>query len=439
MRPPAAPHHPKSPILIAPRCQSLLLVLLHNRRTAAGGNALRECIGLLRDDQLHEVEEEEDLENLSRSMMLHRRIQLDFAHLGDGLASMLPGESAVMLLQTLMHIHPLFIETMLRAEKMDALLTALLRALYEAVDAPAGPTDNLYVLIVCALMLAQDEGLRGALPLLRANSPPWYRERRLGDVSLLDLFVLCILRVTMFASFRLKDQYLTSNCYAVLLNLAPHLGAGNMHMYAAERLVQLLFRVSRRLTREKEEENNPAAPPSSLCRETLGVLLKVVGTALRAARRGQSPISVQLIYALMQERDKVVEFILSSPLVVADAETSSDLAEIAKMEGYYSSLGRINADPSEPDYSGDIPFASATEAVDALRVIVEAAKERADEPLLQQEQTITFTYQEDESPGSFFVPCAWTQAIISTPEIYWHLPNIRLFDTSSLIPSQEQG
>ena len=68
-------------------------------------------------------------------------------------------------------------------------------------------------------MFTQDSKLRSkmAKTYIRAT---WYTERILGDVSLVDLTVLCAIRTAMHALYHLKgDQYLLSNCYAILLNI----------------------------------------------------------------------------------------------------------------------------------------------------------------------------------------------------------------------------
>lgn len=278
--------------LLAERSLNLLLILLHNKRLVLGGtsismaNPVREIFCLLNDEQLcDESEETDDIEMMGKQSQ-SRRIHIDFKGLVASLTSNLPSESYTLLLYSFLQLHPTFIESLIATESIEPILTAILKGLYDSNKAKS--VDHLYALIVCVLMMVQESSLRSRLSDLKAN-PIWYSERSLVNIPLLDLTILCILRAIMHALFRLKgDQFLLSNCFAVLLNIAPYIG--NMSSYTAERVVNVIRRICKRIISEySASESSPSKSISDnesnlLCvalQNTLTVLLRLIGVALR--------------------------------------------------------------------------------------------------------------------------------------------------------------
>ena len=80
---------------------------------------------------------------------------------------------------------------------------------------------------ICVLLLLQNDDVRQRIAATVVTLP-WYRERnfkdvkKVGGLNFADAIVLCVLRTVMHtSSSKLQDSYLASNCYAILLNIAP--------------------------------------------------------------------------------------------------------------------------------------------------------------------------------------------------------------------------
>lgn len=65
------------------------------------------------------------------------------------------------------------------------------------------------------------------------------------QVNLVDLSILCSLRIMTHALIKLKDQYLVSNCCAILVNLSQYIDAAHPGM--AERVVHISLLVSNKV------------------------------------------------------------------------------------------------------------------------------------------------------------------------------------------------
>ena len=183
-----------------------------------------------------------------------------------------------MLLYSLLHTHSHYSGTLVNPEILRPLVTGLLRGVYN--EAHSGSVEHHYLLSVCLLMLCERSEVRSALVSTRTTLP-WYKERQFGSqgVSLVDATLLCVLRAVMHVVMRLKDAYLASMYFAVLLNIAPF--AESIDSYAAERLVGVTRRLATRLscssatrTVSGTGENGDVGTP--LMEEALRVLVRAI-------------------------------------------------------------------------------------------------------------------------------------------------------------------
>lgn len=191
-------------------------------------------------------------------------------------------------------IFPLeFIQNIFRfcdSDSVGLVLTACLRGLY-SLTAKAGKglsgkgppssksLNQLYVLVVCVLMLVQDSAvLQEIVQHEQEASMDWYKERHLKHVSsprlyfvellnvyelfirchalqasLMDAALLCLLRTVMHALFRLQDQYLLSNACAALHNLSTRMQR-TVLPYTAERLVRVLSQLCSRAVKQHDSK-----------------------------------------------------------------------------------------------------------------------------------------------------------------------------------------
>lgn len=324
---------------LADRSLALLGVLLYNRRSGLGGNPFLEAFGQLQDE-----EREGDATVVQfGSPADGRTLHVDMALVAAGLARGLPGEGCALLLYALIQHQPSFVHTLHCCGQLPAVLCGTLRGLYEACGEGSAVTvtglEHLYVLAVCVLLLVQDASVRSALAQ-QSLTADWYLEAAQATLPLLDLVLLCVLRVTLFSAFRLGgDRYLLTHSAAIVLNIAPQLR--DMHPYTAERLVSLLTRLGRRvagpsggplsasdsqasldrcaacdatrLSRRSTAQSEQASPVDAAVSEALLTLLQLFLTALRPQRRSSN---IQLLYSLIRKSKAALQT-LRHPAVAA--------------------------------------------------------------------------------------------------------------------------
>jgi len=418
------------------RSKNLLLILLCNRRSSTLPNAFRECLSLLRDDKLEDGEAgaegaEFDLETHGNSgakvsMTLQRRIHIDLSYVSKSLGGSLPSEGSVLLLYSIMQAHPNFVEMLLRGGNVEPILTGVLHGMYGIVE-NSFTLDHLYLLVVCVLMLVQDASLRASLVSSKPKAP-WYRERVLSDSNMSDLVVLCTLRMALYGTYSLRDKYITSNCFAILLNMAPVIE--NINVYTAERLVKITIQLSKRVVRDSEEkvetEIDTGRAASADVLEFLCCLLKVMGILLRPSRRNSN---VQLIYALVAEHEKVCD-LFSHPTVIrcgvdgaSDSYTENSLASLDEL----SALVQLGYAALEGDNGDQAELYSANRAVEVLSAAI--AEHASGKKTTDTEPPfLSYNYVETDNPEAFFVPLAWTNAVRISSEFDWFGSSIALFD-----------
>ena len=474
---------------VAEKSLKILLILLHNKRYINGNvcNPMREAFCLLYDEQLDgDSNNDNDIELMGKSNRIDRRIHCDFKALSSFLVKTLPDPSSAQLLYSFIQLHPTFMDNLTIIDNFDAIITALLNGLYNSCNTTN--VDHLYILVVVALMITQDSKLRSKLAKTYIRAP-WYTERILGDVSLVDLTVLCVMRSTMYALYHLKgDQYLLSNCYAILLNIAPYLIG--IHTYSAERIVTIIKRIGIRIVKESASATESVEKDYLLrcMKETTTVLIRIVGVALRPLRRASN---VHLVYALIHENSVLLELFLDPIIINLGEDNKSNIGDNEKsllpasssnpqLNNSSSNTPRINssvninngASASDSDDIGSYntnclqpteiaslikhylktlessqdqlnTYMTAAKAVQLLRNEIEDEQEailniRANE--LSSDSTgrlddddamtsmTTFTYEEGGSPEDFFVPFTWTNMIRNSPEMFWFLESVTLFN-----------
>jgi hypothetical protein len=165
----------------------------------------------------------------------------------------------------------------------------------------------------------------------------------------------------MHSLFRLKDQYLVYNCFAVLLNLAPKISSINS--YTAERMVMVTLRLCKRIVKlsssslpqTRSQEFLKAQPslkgvehganlntnrdsriiPSDVLEETLKIFLRVIGIALRPSKRVSN---IHLIYSLIHESHELI-LILKHPQIVRIFNDETQF--LKSIENYNSSTNGL--------------------------------------------------------------------------------------------------
>eukprot|EP01032_Pedospumella_encystans_P013340 gene13339-15366_t len=497
---------------LSERCANLLLVLLHNRRSSSSPhrpNPFREAFGLLHDLSVsssalssataagygdEESYSEADLEgggglspqyqqqqqlmqgqegrtsatSASSVFMINAsRIHVSMPQVIRGVVRNLPGESSILLLYSLLQGHPTFMETLIRTNTVGLVLSSCLRGLYSLTSKPekkvTGSGDKglpsslppssknlnqLYILVVCVLMLLQDSSVLQEIVKHEHEVPmDWYKERQLKHASLLDAALLCLLRTVMHALFRLQDQYLLSNACAALHNLSTRMQRAVLP-YTAERLVRVLCQLCSRAVKHQENNKNSkeidarTALEENLLPEALGALLQLTDTALRPEKVSHN---VHLLYALMHDSHTVEPLFAHSAVRAAleQQELSGALGQrVLETTQHYLALLEVKVGANN-----DSPL-TAAQTVDWLLSEVASGKKHVHSSTHSDVASITdsrgksnssssgssgsskhkYSYQEAESPEEFFLPCIWAAALRSTPEVPWQLLQLTLLD-----------
>ncbi len=170
-------------------------------------------------------------------------------------------ELGALTLYTMLLSSPIFAESVAARSDLDLVIIPLLRSLYfssvtkhnnlfqkkgasvqktpfqqlSQTDKPYRSQSQLYVILILLLIFSQDPSF-GRDSFRRVSIPEvkWYKERQIKSISLGSMILLVLLRVITFNLNMLHDEFLLSNCIAVLLNLSPHIV--QLHKYVATRL-----------------------------------------------------------------------------------------------------------------------------------------------------------------------------------------------------------
>ena len=147
---------------------------------------------------------------------LNKKIHCEFQPVLDYLLLTLPSESSVLLLYSLLHTHPTFLDVILKndyklngnedntsssssstsssssSSRVRQLFTSLLRGLYDVENACS--IDHLYLIVVCVLIMVQNSSLLPFISSIKTKAD-WYIERILQNITISDLIILCVLSV----------------------------------------------------------------------------------------------------------------------------------------------------------------------------------------------------------------------------------------------------
>lgn len=170
-------------------------------------------------------------------------------------------ELGALTLYTMLLSSPIFAESVAAKSDLDLVIIPLLRSLYfssvmkhnnlyqkkgpsvqktpfqqlSQTDKPYRSQSQLYVILILLLIFSQDPSF-GRDSFRRVSIPEvkWYKERQIKSISLGSMILVVLLRVITFNLNMLHDEFLLSNCIAVLLNLSPHIV--QLHKYVATRI-----------------------------------------------------------------------------------------------------------------------------------------------------------------------------------------------------------
>lgn len=190
-----------------------------------------------------------------------KTMSINFESLFEAFGRICHTELGALTLYTMLLSSPIFAESVAARSDLDLVIIPLLRSLYfssvmkhsnlsqkkgissqktlfqplSQTDKPFRSQSQLYVILILLLIFSQDPSFgRDSFRRVSIPSVQWYKERQIKAISLGSMILVVLLRVITFNLNMLHDEFLLSNCIAVLLNLSPHIV--HLHKYVATRI-----------------------------------------------------------------------------------------------------------------------------------------------------------------------------------------------------------
>ena len=382
-------------------------------------------------------------------------VRVSFSDLYETLGLCLVDDRSTLLLYSLLHGNPSFLEYCLVRQDLDTVMLPLMEMLY---NAPGRTPNQIYILLIILLILSQDASFNANIhKLVVRGDIPWYKERMLRDTTLGSLLVVLLIRTVKYNLSKLRDVYLHTNCLAALANMAPH--CQDTTAYASQRLVSLFDMLAKKYTRLADaaaaagvdvyapgaEGGVPSGGSAAegvtegaaggdggvdggggggagagvgvaemhIFGDFLRIVLEVINSTLTYAL----PKNPEVVYALLHRQElfepfarhpRFSELVLNIKNVLTYFNRAMALEEEDKDDaGGRGSSGGATRGGVDAVYAA--PAAAqqwTTERVMAV-ITAAAAKFRA-ESHVRVFQELRFTYEEEANPEEFFVPYVWS-------------------------------
>ncbi|KAL3801110.1 hypothetical protein HJC23_002403 [Cyclotella cryptica] len=371
-------------------------------------------------------------------------LSINFESLFESFGRILHTEVGALMLYTVMQSSPVFAASLMARSDLDTLVVPLLRTLYFSSklshetgdpsrfitlsdkDRPFRAQSQLYVILILLLIFSQDPSF-GRDSFRRVSIPKvkWYKERHVKEVSLGSMIILVLIKAITFNLNRLQDEFLLSNCCAVLLNLSPHIV--NIHAYVASRLVSVTVSCFKRYATLLSENNGEAevegdlSSPLGMHGETLRTLLQLIKHSIRPKCVDNN---LQLVYAILLEEvsfQKICDF---APLQSLD--TTSIIALIKKADHIIQGSGSgASAEEIMKVMKSSTEWKTYLEAMPRTRTnsFDSFSSDASDLG------NLTFTYEEESDPEIFFVPYIWDVIVgsLTASTFEWARNKIQVF------------
>lgn len=439
---------------------SLILILSNNNRSqdslggSASQNPFRAELASLNDIRWVKENQSTTANSLFPSSPKHddrmSALSLNFEELFEAFGRVVHTEVGALLLYTLLLSSPTFAESVAARSDLDTLVMPLLRSLYFSttmahVDPKSKPKsgnlsqlitltpDNrpfrsqsqLYVILILLLIFSQDPSFgRDSFRRVHVSTMAlkWVKERKIKEASLGSMILLVLLRAITFNLNRLQDGFLLSNCCAVLLNLSPHVT--DLNDYIANRLVSVTTSCVKIYTTlvaqnggEPEVEGDLSSP-LGMHGETCRALLTVIKHSIR---RKCLEKNIHLVYALLlEQRDFQKAFSFAS-----FGDMSSISALIKKANSIIEDNGAgTSADTTLSVLKTHVMELKSYLAPDGFASDADSVASDASDL-----GNMTFTYEEETDPETFFVPYVWdcTVGTLTTTTMEWSRRYIHVF------------
>lgn len=358
-------------------------------------------------------------------------VHIPFAAVYDTLGACLLDDRSTLLLYSLVHGNPAFLEYLLVRADLDTILLPLLEMLYTA---PQRTANQIYMLLIVLLILSQDSSFNANVHKLLLPGVPWYKERLLPRISLGSLMVVILIRTIKYNLSKLRDVYLHTNCLAALANMAPH--AHQLNAYASQRLISLFLMLARKYTRLSElsatlAKGPPAPGEAAAVPDTAGGapsgdvptelhiytdFLRIVLEIINAILTYALPRNPEVVYALLHRQELFVPFRHHPRFYEL-------LENIFTVIDFFNA--RIDGCVKEGEWS--------VERV--LQLVIANTRAWRGEGMKMFTE-LRFTYEEELHPEEFFVPYVWS-LVVAHSGIPWNPDSISLFPAKPTVELDE--
>ena len=388
---------------LADRCAATLCLLIMNRSPLNSFNAFREAFCLLHDEKFA------DFITMQHSVVGGH---IDYEVIAAAVPS-LTLETLTLFIYVLLQKHPSYLEAILNTNSpaLKIIFHTLLMSLYRVHELHS--VDLVYVLLIDILLLVQDSRVR---TWMSSETDPkywsWYKERNLKSATYTDITILCVLRTVLHALFIWKDSYVLSNCFAIFVDIVS--SVRNLHVYACERVLEVIMKVSRALRYPHSQESVLEA-----LNDTRDILISI--TAVLVGGDGGLR-NVNLLYTMIHDRDVIIDILTSHSqsahkgrIRPQNAASNPSVYLLNIIDEYLQllelSLVRKNV-------------VDAKNAVAELVIILKGNPC----PSFSVELPMGFTYEEGENSDTFFIPCCWMAVTIRATDFPLRTANISLFE-----------
>eukprot|EP00123_Amoebidium_parasiticum_P010222 comp19966_c0_seq1/m.24335 comp19966_c0_seq1/g.24335 ORF comp19966_c0_seq1/g.24335 comp19966_c0_seq1/m.24335 type:complete len:683 (-) comp19966_c0_seq1:171-2219(-) len=321
---------------------------------------------------------------------------VSFARLYECLSTRLEEDGAVLLLYMMLYHSPPFAAFVLSRTDLETLLLPMLRQLYSDVE----DVNRTYLLLVCVLLLSQDDSFNKFIHELVLTDTTWFEEKGLGSITLGGMLVLVLIRVMQANMLKHRDVYVHTTCLGSLANMSS--GFNNLHAYAAQRIVRLFDLLSRKFSKLDglqvldNIDNGEVADQAEdvvIYADSMRIVLESISNSL-AMHVHHNP---HLIYTLLHKRELVLPY-RAHPLY---ADTVHNIEQVL--------------DFFQKKLAGHRPEALSYQLVFA---VIESTSRQFSLGSLKKLPVLKFQYEEQERPGHFFLPYVWTVAYNAAPTCY---------------------
>jgi hypothetical protein len=380
-------------------------------------------------------------------------LSINFEHLFESFGRICHTELGALTLYTMLLSSPIFAESVAARSDLDLVIVPLLRSLYfssvmthsnrsqkketgshltpfkplSQTDKPFRSQSQLYVILILLLIFSQDPSFgRDSFRRVSIPSVKWYKERQIKAISLGSMIVVVLLRVVSFNLNLLQDEFLLSNCIAVLLNLSPHIA--QLHKYVATRLVSVTTSCFKRYVALLDEnggipeEEGDLSTPLGMHGETCRTLLQLIKHSIRPKHIEEN---IHLAYALLLEQRDIETICQHASMNKSDLTPIVDLIQKANsiIERHGTGRSAVEAQQTLKLNAAELKSGVSDEARGRTSSADSIASEATDLG------NLTFTYEEEADPEVFFVPYLWDVIVgaLTTSTLEWSRDKILVF------------